>query len=333
MKKLYYLTFALAISISLQAQITLTKKTHGISKGDSHSFIFAQAVEEGQAGKSITWDFSGLKATETKLTSHMLNSLETPKGAEMTKANTVIEEFGNNFYFDVNSKGVFDYGIATANSVTKYDVPAVKLKFPFSFGDKVSGEFSGKQITGSQEVAIKGSYDVYADAYGKLILPGGITENNVLRVKQTRSYNIGSAYKEITYRWYSANNHYPLLVITKFTDANGVEKPSLAAYHPDVTLKSIEADVKAANTEESFQTFPNPWGDVLKVEYNLANEEDVQILLFDGSGKLAKVLLTNQKQAQGKHAVELTDKMNVGVYFVKVVHGTRSWTKKVVKTN
>jgi hypothetical protein len=333
MKKFYFFTLVLMSVTVLQAQIPLTQSTHGIVPGNAFAFVFTQPVEEGVSGKNIIWDFSSLKSNGKTLTSNMLNAIETTKGGEVSKANVAIEEFGNQFYFADSKNGILDYGVAMSNSLIKYDAPAVKLPFPLSYGKKVSGNFSGTQITGTQTTPITGTYEVYADAYGKLILPDGVILNNTLRVKQTRTYG-SCACKEIVYRWYIKDLHYPVLVITKYADANGKETASQTAYHPyseNKTKGAIAAQEEESEVLSSIKTYPNPWKESLAIEISFASEANVQIELFDNYGKLVKVLQPKQKQAAGKYSYQLGSNYPAGVYFLHIINDSENLVKKLVK--
>ena len=70
------------------------------------------------------------------------------------------------------------------------------------------------------------------DAYGSLILPNNITVENVLRVKQSRTFDNGNgnSLQEITYRWYSTDVRYPILVIIKYVTATSSNIAEVAMY-------------------------------------------------------------------------------------------------------
>jgi hypothetical protein len=330
MRKHYFITIGAVFAFcSLQAQITLTQKTHGIVPGNAHEFIFAEGVNEGEAGKNIVWDFSNLKATNTTLTSRMLTST----GAEIPSSNVAIEEFGNIFYFAETNAGILDRGFVSGNSVVKYVKPATKLVFPLTFGSKVTGDFSGVQTNGVQESTIGGSYEVTSDAYGTLLLPNGITVKDALRVKQTRSYITGCACKEIVYRWYTAQLHYPVLVITKYSDGAGNERPVLTAYHPyqPSLEKSKVIEDENSTLSGGVDVFPNPWTDVLKINYTLNSDQTVSVELNDASGRLVKVVQTPLNQTKGSYSLSITDQVPAGIYIVKIQTGTKLASYKIVK--
>ena len=143
MKKIYFvIIIAVASLINLNAQLKMSKTSHGIVAGDSHLFLFTNPANEGPAGKNVTWDFSTLKANGKTLTSHMFSAAETHKGSVIGEANAAIEEFGNVFYFKETPKGIEHYGYVSGNTVIKYDKPLLKLKFPLTLGDKFSGDYS-----------------------------------------------------------------------------------------------------------------------------------------------------------------------------------------------
>ncbi|MCK7537571.1 MAG: hypothetical protein MZV63_44760 [Marinilabiliales bacterium] len=73
----------------------------------------------------------------------MYDVAKTDNGLDIPEANTVLEEFGVKFFFKSNGNIMEQYGTVTANTITKYDKPFVKMVFPFDYGDVYSGDFSG----------------------------------------------------------------------------------------------------------------------------------------------------------------------------------------------
>ena len=63
MKKIYLLFLSLiAITAMVNGQLKLTAKVNAFVVGESHDFIFTNAGNEGDAGKNVIWNFTGLKA-------------------------------------------------------------------------------------------------------------------------------------------------------------------------------------------------------------------------------------------------------------------------------
>ncbi len=337
MKRKIITLIAIGAVLLAQAQIKMTFKSHGIKAGDTHDFVIAENMNEGPAGKKILWDFSALKPSGTNLTSHMLSSQSVDSSQQIASSNIVIQEFGNNFFFNVNNNGIEQYGTMACNSVTKYDKPFVKMKYPFTYGSNVSGSYKGTQTGGGSSSNISGTYELSGDAYGTLILPGNVTYDNVLRVKQTRTVNYEgstSLMKEITYRWYVAGVRYPILVVIKY-DNNGKETLAQTAYYAHASSqKSIEVAKDIVPVSNAgIDVAPNPFETDFTVTYNIEKAGKVKVELYDNMGRFVSTLLS-EKQKEGVQTLSINAaKVGIkeGIYILKVSIDGVSATKQIVK--
>lgn len=336
MRKILLLIISIVTFSTLQGQITLTNKTHGFHTGDSHDFILAKNSVIGNSGASVIWDFSGIEYTEKTLTSHMLVAETLDKSKEIGNTNLVLEEFGNQFFFNCTNNLMEQYGAVTCNVVTKYDKPFVKLKFPLTYSNKFAGKYSGVQESPNSKIAIYGNYEIFADGYGTLLLPGNIVIENVLRVKQTRTinYNNGGTSTEITYRWYSDDVRYPLLTIIQYVNGTQSTIAETAVYAHAGTHKKSATSVAASELISSIDLYPNPYDAQLTISYNLEKAGKVSINLYDVSGKLFKNVLKGSIQTAGLQSITLNSSDNgfkPGVYYVRISIDNSSFTRKVVK--
>jgi len=337
MKRSVFTLLGAAFMIAaLNGQITLTSKTHGFRVGDSHEFILMKNVEEGSSGQDVIWDFTSLEASGKNLTSHMLGNDVTEKTKSIPKSNFVLEEFGNHFIFNVADDRMEQYGTIACNTVTTYDQPFVKLKFPFEFGEKISGTYSGVQESGNFKTPIHGWYFIEADAFGTLLLPGNVEVDNVLRVKQTRTIeNInGSDIYELTYRWYAEQVRYPVLVITKYVYPEQTSLVQTAMYANVGTEKKSATDVAAIESISGLNIFPNPYEDKLTISYYLNQPAKVKIELYDVSGKLFRTVLNPVEQESGSKSIVLEGSetgLMPGLFYVRVSVNQNVYIKRVVK--
>ena len=338
MKKIFTITiFLFGFILSNWSQISLLYNNQAIVIGDAHHFRLANTVDEGPAGPNQIWDFSGLKI-QGDLTSYMLDALLTPNGTKIPEATSVIKEGENNFYFRVSKSDIKEYGLASCNVVYRYDQPLTKLKFPFRYGDHSQGVFHGSDVNNAA-IELKGTYQIEADAYGKLLLPHNVTINNVLRLKSTRTDQFNNASNTtITYRWYSTDVRYPLLTIIKYEN-NGKYQTSVTAYYADAgnIVKSSKNDADGneviANDNFTFTAFPNPYTESININYYLYQQSDVSISVVDNMGKTVHTLV-NQKQDEGQYTQSFTGKdfgLNAGVYFVRIIVNGKVEIAKIIQ--
>ncbi len=328
--------FIFGIVLNTWCQISLLYENQSIVIGDAHHFRLADMVDEGPAGPNQVWDFSALKATGD-LTSYMIDALQTPDGTKIPEATSVIKEGQNNFYFKVSKRDIEEYGLASCNVVYRYDQPLVKMKFPFSYGEKLQGQFHGTDVN-NPAVQLNGTYKVEGDAYGKLILPNNVEISDVLRMKSTRTDGIGnSTNTTVTYRWYSKNVRYPLLTIIKYENA-GSYHTSLTAYYADAgsSIKSDKSDSQndwIANENFRISIYPNPYVERANINYVLYKVSDVNISIFDNMGKNIKTIV-NQTQDAGQYTQSFAGSdfgLKAGVYLVRIIVNGKIETTKLIQ--
>ena len=76
--------------------------------------------------------------------------------------------------------------------------------------------------------------------------------------------------------------------------------------------------------------YPNPFNPVTNITYGLPEHVNVQILVYDLSGKQIKTLI-NQFQSPGYHSVNWdADNLPSGVYLIRMDSGEFTQTQKVV---
>jgi hypothetical protein len=340
MKK-FYITLSLLVCFvaGAMAQTALENYYHTFKPGDEHHFILTNKVEEGSAGYDMVWDFSGLKK-KSELKSHMLLTSKAEESEQFPEANIVLEEYGNHFYFKMSGNSMKHYGTVTKNSVIRYEKPAVKMVYPFEYGQAKEGEMAGTLETSRGERKFTGSYSIEVDGYGRLILPGGVEINDVVRLKtvKKKQYEKSSHTSTIvSYKWYCQHVRYPLLTIIKSVQPNRTYTMKTAYYANAEAIAKSQAEASVDKEKMEFsgdiKVYPNPFGKTFKVDYTLADKGDVRITIFDNTGKIMKDL-TLKDQAAGAYTQTVTadeDKFVNGIYHVKIQAGNKETKQRVVK--
>lgn len=330
--------FLLLISVTLNSQVTLTFQNHAYVLGDRHDFFLTQKVDEGKSGADVTWDFSDL-VTTANLTSYMVDPLTTEKGTMIPKANLALIENDNVFYFRVNRDAVLQYGSSGACSVTMLGEPFQKVRFPFAYGDKIQGNFNGTIQNGENYSDMSGSFSIEGDAWGALILPNGFYKNT-LRVKQSRiiKYAEGNELKETTYRWYSSNVRYPLLVIIKYEN-NGTNSVTQVAYNAHYPLENPKNNEERKTMklmgDLKLDVSPNPFMEQVRVNFHLDYTTSMTFELLNNSGTVVSILQPAVKKDAGTYSeiLQVPESMPIGTYYLKVTYGKLVVVKKIVKVN
>ena len=91
---------------------------------------------------------------------------------------------------------------------------------------------------------------------------------------------------------------------------------SIAEITPDIDLK----------------VYPNPFVYSTNIEYELKNEADVTIEVYNMVGKMISSVV-NGHQAPGMYNYSFNDASNNGVYILRTVVNNKIFIKKLIKTN
>ncbi|OFX82820.1 MAG: hypothetical protein A2W99_14250 [Bacteroidetes bacterium GWF2_33_16] len=334
MKRICITTLLLtSLSFSLFAQFLMKSDSHILQVGDEHYFNLTNNVDAGKSGAAIVWDFSKLE-TKSQLTSYMYDVAKTANGLDIPEANTVLEEFGVKFFFRSNGNIMEQYGTVTANTISKYDKPFVKMVFPFDYGDIYSGDFSGTIEGPNFKQPIEGTYSLEADAYGTLIIPTGIY-TNVLRIKTYKEeHSKGSSCNcgTISYKWYSKDIRYPLLTIIQTQNSNGTATIR-TAYYSKYKLNEV-VDKENLNLENiSASIYPNPFTESFKIDYYIQKDSPVEIVIFDNSGRKVSSIQRNS-QAAGYYTETFTKEQldtQQGLFHIRITAGDETISKTVIR--
>jgi len=97
-----------------------------------------------------------------------------------------------------------------------------------------------------------------------------------------------------------------------------------------ITVEAV-ASVPELNTQEYVSIYPNPAKDNLKVQYNSAASNVLEIKLFDLQGKLVSVLIP-KTEISGifSRSISLNNSISAGVYIVQILSGEKTTFQKVM---
>jgi len=103
----------------------------------------------------------------------------------------------------------------------------------------------------------------------------------------------------------------------------------------DVTLFETDYITILSMTLTLFQNYPNPFNPGTSIKYYLPEQTDVDLRIYDASGRLIRILVSD-KQAKGYHDALWDGKdhrgksVSSGVYFYSLRAGKKKITKKMI---
>jgi hypothetical protein len=338
MKKLYTILVFLFISIICYSQITITNYGNSPVLGDSIISLEIQNISPGSAGPDQIWDFSQIDFTG-KNQLCVVNKM-TDSGI----GNFTTNEDGRTFKCNVSENNYMVSGYFTSDLSLTYDPQIVKMKYPFSFGDRYSSPISGYAYYNlTSGISFSGDNTITADAYGTLVLPD-FNIKNTLRVRTEKNAFEVRECSDMTghsvqYCWYAPGFRYPVLTINTLEyQASNQDKQTqtqtafLSLQQSGASYAGVQQNSIDKN-DFTVAVYPNPFSDNLTFSYFLRKQMPVSICLYDISGKKCLEACNNLQQSEGLHAgnIENADKLPTGVYSVKFTFDHNTIVKKVVK--
>ncbi len=198
----------------------IDKLTNMPRVGDNFDIQNIEVMTHGQHGRNVLWDFSASGVISGIGQIRVVLRGENRIGIILDCHRTDYRVSGDALLWT----GFENRLINMADSL-----PAIKLRYPLAYGDSCKSDycFKGRYAT-DRAVVTSGRAHVFADGCGTLILPGGDTVRDVIRVRSDYYSNVrmGAALKvgqlpadvkpEILYRqyeWYARGYRYPLLYV------------------------------------------------------------------------------------------------------------------------
>lgn len=277
-----------------QNSLSLTCNT---LRPDSLNFEKTPLFDVGCEGVNVIWDYSDLDIKDQSDTSAV--RLYRNEGRFVWDDNcslTTYSQKGDTLLISREE---------TPSYEMDFDVPVVRMVYPFLYGSVITTPFSGK---GSYEdkfnITENGVSQVKGDAYGTLILTEGDTVRNVLRVHTIFDSNmavserisgdfIGSMRKVTdTFEWYAHGYRYPVLKITGNYLMSGEE---IVSYEVDAHRMSPEMQKAVEDEENEELRGRNITNSIINynvqvngytatIKYDLLEDTHISIALADSMG-------------------------------------------------
>lgn len=259
------LFFTITCSLCIKAQINL--KYNGIRLGDKIVKQQVEYKEPTEACKSQVWDFSKLKTiNDAYELSYSLPPMQGDSLYIMGDNHFNVSSVGDNefivgtehntmYYYYLRNDSLFLLGHENPSVRLCYTQPIIDMAYPINYGDKAYGVYQSTGLySGTIDFKTKGSVEIQADAYGKMILPTGDTLNPVLRIKTIKTiYNIPTDSVDSTitdngtqiesYKWYTKGYRYPIFeTIRNINLIDNSENFSTAFFFPPQDHLYLDSD-------------------------------------------------------------------------------------------
>jgi len=344
------LLFGLLSNTAL-SQITVVRSDFG-SFGDkvlyAHDTTVSSIISPGAAGPNQTWDFSdsvvkiSANYYDTAIFGDVTTNPLAPAGSNMS----VIEGKDTQYLAITtnDAKTIVPLGPPVGG------VFVVKvMKFPSTYLSEIidssmrlvagkPADFGFPPVLDSIIIVAKININVKSDAWGNLTTPGGTF--NTIRNKNTVVTNFvifgksllngqwsviqQQAQIDISYNWL-ANSQKDAVAEAKMDSLGHIKefKYKLNSIPPPAGLENISA------AGISFQVFPNPVNEVLHLAIEAKVSSDLDIKVFDISGRMVKSSDYFMKTTSAETSIDLRE-LNSGIYFCRITGQDFSVSKKII---
>ena len=358
MKTNFTLTFILIalllVSAVAMAQITITSSDISALNAVGSVTRFnvdttTAAVNIGSPGET-SWDFSNLKShVSASFTS--VTPAGTPYFSDFPGSNVVftfvesIEGINADgwLYQTQNTESELTNGVVlkmtsdgdvilfkTVNSPAQLD-----MELPFTYNSQWGSNYTSANTVYYNGFPFSNSSDSYSesvivDAYGTMIMPGGIVLN-ALRVKRDeRSFSGGISDRMISYSFVAKDGSRIEVTAKDTTHTSSgiiqVEDVSWFVQGPAVGIESLNQITESFSLS---QNFPNPFSTTTRINYTIIEYSSVTLKLYDFLGREVATLVNEEKSPGNYEVVFEGSYLPDGIYFYRLQAGSSSETRKM----
>ncbi len=334
MKKIYLSIIAATFVFSANAQLSLTKAFNEPVIGDMNSQDKhdSSAVLNNSTGTGKLWDFSSLVSSSVTASSTFTTVSSTPSGSSYASA-TIAEDDGQGGYTYYKSTAT-QYeiaGIKSPSITLNFTNTAIAAVWPVTMGYSNTDAFSGSASSGTLSGTAVGTVTTLGSGTGTLVIPGGASFTNILQVKTTQSVHLSLAFGIVTatvqntdYNYYHSSQKFPLLTVS-YSDAQGSFPFTTATIKLNT---SVLTGINDLNFDATFNVFPNPAKDVVKVKLQNITNSNGSLQIVNAMGQVAQTVeLGNASEIEKNISIS---NLNSGVYFIKTTLGDKVSVRKLV---
>lgn len=224
MRKVLVFIFICVFALEGKSQYVLTKECNLPLNNDKLTKQRIEYFAPGAKGENLIWDISNVTFLDNDYTIKYISSGDTLFNA--IEHSTVYE-------YKMEGDTLFWKGFENKLTSMSDSIPAIAMVFPMSYGDKVQKSFYQEGVySQTLPLSASGNSMIEADGYGSLIMPGGDTLRNVLRVRKCYASHVrmskfgnelpidtvrDSLVKHIedVYSWYAEGYRYPVMETVK----------------------------------------------------------------------------------------------------------------------
>ncbi|MGZ3884112.1 MAG: T9SS type A sorting domain-containing protein [Bacteroidia bacterium] len=339
MKKLYFSILSAIVACGISNAQTLTQANSAPAIGDMFSTkqCDSTTANPGGNGTNQMWNFSSVAIHQSVVSNYTCVTVaSTGSASTYPSANVAVKlSSTNNSFYDSNAGYLKYYGgninIGSVGVIVGYSSAALYENFPYTFGSTANSSVAGTVTVLGNNGNFTGTCTTSGAGTGTIVLPGGNTLTNVLKVtiSQAMSFTVLSSpgtINQVRYDYYHASQKSPVYSIVT-ASVNSIAGSSTQTF---VTVNSavVLGVNELSNEISNFGVYPNPASSNINVTFSNQNGDNATCEIINALGQTIKT------ENIGNDKGTIVRNMNIeglgsGFYFVKVNVGNKSKTQKI----
>lgn len=302
-KNIVLIILMICLKLSVFAQNSLTVANSIMRNNDVINKQQVEYIDPGERGMNAVWDFRNTEVLSKAYRVEYSRDSDSTIYAIEPKFMNLYQMHGDTLVQTVYQDAV---------TLMTYHKTIPELKFPFGFGDTLSGDYKGSgHYSRHNAIQARGSILVEADGKGMLILTDKDTLINVLRIHTLKTSSFGLEKDSVVhdstkcllkveeyYKWYARGYRYPVFETHSEGYYDGTDQltcnrtafrtlpDSLRLLVDSINMNIARNDSSLAKAEQASiidYTVTNT-GQNVKIDYTLKQQATISAVISDVMG-------------------------------------------------
>jgi hypothetical protein len=337
MKKLYFTILSVIVACGVSNAQTMTQANSAPAIGDVFSTrqCDSSIVTPGGNGAGQMWNYSTVLVHPAVTNYTCVTPASTGSASAYPSANVAVQQAaGNNSFYDSNAGYLKYWGgnisVGGIGVVAAYTSPALYENFPYTLASLATSTVVGTLTVSGNNGTFSGTCTTLGAGTGTIVLPGGNTLTNVLKVTISQAMTFTSivtgSINQVRYDYYHASKKSPVFSIVT-ASVNSVLGSSTQTV---VTVNSaLVLGIKEASNEISnLSIYPNPASGSINLGFTNSNGDIATCEIINSLGQTIRTEnLGNDKGIINRNLN--IENFSPGFYFVKISVGNSAKVQKI----
>lgn len=332
--------WAAFLPTALIAQPTITL-ADAPQDGQQYTFSYGQYFTIDQSGPSTTWDLGELEATGegSQITFYDIDVVG--YADQFPTAQVAMEEGPNLLFMRADPSGLYTVGQHLVTSGLQFNVQyqdeQLVIPYPLAYGDSFEDDWAYTYTVQGMDVSGSGHAAYTAEGFGTLVLPFGALEN-VLMLRGTltnteSTTDILLVSEQNSVLFYKPGISFTVAQVQAVQHYQNGEPAGSGQATVFMSAAAFAGMEEQQGQQVGIQAWPNPASKTLQLAYGLGAESQVEINLYDPTGKVVRHLQQRTRTAGIHNATLDVSGLAAGIHLLVITDdkGQRGACKVLVE--